>query len=109
MLPREVLAAVSNHFYEMREDTIREATFCCGGGGGLLTDDLVELRVKGSLPRMEALKQVVDDYGVTHMAAICAICKSQFSKILPYYGFEMDQVVSIHQLVGNAIQLGGEH
>jgi Fe-S oxidoreductase len=54
-------------------------------------------------------QQVVDDHGVTHMAAICAICKSQFSKILPYYGFEMDQVVSIHQLVSNAIQLGGEH
>ena len=86
----------------------QEATFCCGGGGGLLTDDLVELRVKGSVPRMEALKQVVDDHGVTHMAAICAICKSQFSKILPYYGMEMDQIVSVHQLVSNAIQLGGE-
>jgi Fe-S oxidoreductase len=85
------------------------ARFCCGGGGGLLTDDLVELRVKGSLPRMEALKQVVDDHGVTHMAAICAICKSQFSKVLPYYGFEMDQVVSVHQLVSNAIVLGNEH
>ena len=79
---------------------------CCGGGGGLLTDDLLELRVKGSLPRMEALKAVVDNYGVTHMAAICAICKSQFSKVLPYYGFSMDQIVSVHQLVGNEIVLG---
>ena len=35
--------------------------------------------------------------------------KSQFSKILPYYGMQMDQVVSVHQLVSNAIQLGGEH
>ena len=72
-------------------------------------DDLVELRVKGSLPRMEALKHVVDTHGVTHIAAICAICKSQFSKILPYYGFEMDQIVSVHQLVSNAIVLGNEH
>jgi hypothetical protein len=39
------------------------------------------------------------------MAAICAICKSQFSKVLPYYGFEMDQIVSVHQLVSNAIIL----
>ena len=108
VIPREVIKASCNHFYDMPADTVKEATFCCGGGGGLLTDDLVELRVKGSLPRMEALQQVVNDHGVTHMAAICAICKSQFSKILPYYGFEMDQVVSIHQLVGNAIQLGGE-
>jgi len=24
---------------------------------------------------------------------------------MPYYGFEMDQVISLHQLVGNAIVL----
>jgi Fe-S oxidoreductase len=109
VIPREVIKASCNHFVDMPADTVKEATFCCGGGGGLLTDDLVELRVKGALPRMEALQQVVEHHGVTHLAAICAICKSQFSKILPYYGFEMDQVVSIHQLVSNAIQLGGEH
>ncbi len=108
VLPREVLGAVCNHFYEMRADTIREATFCCGGGGGLLTDDLVELRVKGALPRMQALKEVVDSYDVTHLVAICAICKSQFAKVLPYYGFEMDQILSLHQLVGDAIVLGAK-
>jgi Fe-S oxidoreductase len=106
MIPREIIKASCNHFYDMADDTIGEATFCCGGGGGLLTDDLLELRVKGSMPRMEALKQVVDQHGVTHMAAICAICKSQFSKVMPHYGFEMDQVVSVHQLVSNAIVLG---
>jgi Fe-S oxidoreductase len=107
-LPREVLAAVCNHVYEMRADTIGEATFCCGGGGGLLTDDLVELRVKGALPRMQALKEVVDRHDVTHLVAICAICKSQFAKVLPYYGFEMDQILSLHQLVGDAIVLGAK-
>ena len=108
VIPREVIKASCNHFVDMPADTIGEATFCCGGGGGLLTDDLVELRVKGALPRMEALNQVTEHHGVTHLAAICAICKSQFSKILPYYGFEMDQVVSIHQLVSNAIRLDGQ-
>jgi Fe-S oxidoreductase len=109
VLPREVLTAVSNHFYEMRDDTIREATFCCGGGGGLLSDDLVELRVKGAMPRMQALKEVVERHGVTHMVAICAICKSQFAKMLPYYGFEMDQILSLHQLVGDAVVLRADH
>ncbi len=104
-IPREILRSCCNHFYDMPADTICEGTYCCGGGGGLLTDDLVELRVKGALPRMEALKRVVDEHGVTHMAAICAICKSQFSKVLPYYGFEMDMVVSLHQLVGDALDL----
>ena len=108
VLPREVIKASCNHFYDMPQDTIHEATFCCGGGGGLLTDDLMELRVKGALPRMEALKHVVDTHGVTHMAAICAICKSQFAKVLPYYGFQMDSIVSVHQLVSNAIVLGNK-
>jgi hypothetical protein len=66
-----------------RRQTTTQSTFCCGGGGGLLTDDLLELRVKGALPRMEALKQVVDWHGVNFMATICAICKAQFTKVLP--------------------------
>ena len=107
-IPRDIIRASCNHFHDMPTDTIKEGTYCCGGGGGLLTDDLIELRVKGALPRMEALKEVVEDYGVTHMAAICAICKSQFSKVLPYYGFTMDQVVSVHQLVGDALVLEPE-
>ena len=39
------------------------------------------------------------------MAAVCAICKSQFTKVLPYYGFDREQVVSVHQLVSNAMVL----
>ncbi len=107
-LPREVIRASCSHFFDMPPETIGESTFCCGGGGGLLTDDLVELRVKGALPRMQALRDVVERHGVTHMAAICAICKSQFAKVMPYYGLDMDQVVSLHQLVGDAIVLGAK-
>ncbi|MEM7195094.1 MAG: sulfate reduction electron transfer complex DsrMKJOP subunit DsrK [Pseudomonadota bacterium] len=109
IIPRELIRASCNNFVDMREDAIKEATFCCGGGGGLLTDDLVELRVKGAMPRAQALQEVVQNHGVTHMAAICAICKSQFSKTLPHYGFEMDMVVSLHQLVGDALVLGAHH
>jgi Fe-S oxidoreductase len=104
-IPRAIIKAACNNYYDMDQDTIGEATYCCGGGGGLLTDDLMEIRVKGALPRMQALKNVVDNHGVTHMAAICAICKSQFAKVMPYYDFTMDQIVSVHQLVSNAIVL----
>ena len=76
-----------------------------GGGGGLLTDELLDLRVKGALPRMEALKAVVDEHGVNFMATICAICKAQFSKVLPYYKFDMSMVGGVHQLVSTAIRL----
>jgi len=107
-IPRALIRASCNHFYDMDEETIRDRTFCCGGGGGLLTDDLMEVRVKGAQPRIEALNNVVQERGVTHMAAICAICKSQFTKVLPYYGMDMDQIVSVHQLVSNALILTGQ-
>ncbi len=105
-IPREIIRACVNNFVDMAPETIGETTFCCGGGGGLLTDDLVELRVKGALPRMQALQQVVEEHGVNYMAAICAICKSQFTKVLPYYKHPMDMIGSVHGLVSKAIVLG---
>jgi Fe-S oxidoreductase len=104
-IPREIIKATCNHFVEMSPDTLYDATFCCGAGGGLLTDELMEVRVKGAMPRMQAVKQVADNHGVTHMANMCAICKSQFTKIFPYYGFGKDMIVSVHQLVSSAIIL----
>lgn len=109
VIPREIIKAAANRFHDMAPETIHESTFCCGGGGGLLTDDLLELRVKGALPRMEALKQVVDDHGVNFMAAICAICKAQFSKVLPFYGFDMSMIGGVHQIVSRSIRLGEPH
>ena len=106
VIPRRIITSVANNFHDMAANTIHDGTFCCGGGGGLLTDDLLELRVKGALPRMESLKTVVDEHGVNFMATICAICKAQFTKVLPFYGFKMDMVGGVHQLVSKAIRLG---
>ena len=66
----------------------------------------MELRVKGALPRMEALAKVVEENDVNTLVAICAICKTQFAKVLPYYDFGMDMITSLHHVVGDAIQLG---
>lgn len=107
-IPRNIIKTVCNNYVDMDQDTIGERTFCCGGGGGLLTDDLMEIRVKGALPRMEALKRVMDEDNVNVMAAICAICKAQFSKVMPYFGIPMDTIVSLHQLVKDAIILPGQ-
>jgi Fe-S oxidoreductase len=107
-IPRNIVKAVANKFVDMEASTIRETTFCCGGGGGVLTDDLLELRVKGALPRMEALQQVAASNNVNFMATICAICKAQFTKVLPYYGFKMNVVGGVHQLVATAIVLDGQ-
>jgi len=43
------------------------------------------------------------------MATICAICKAQFSKVLPYYKFDMEMIGGVHQLVSTAIRLGTPH
>jgi Fe-S oxidoreductase len=107
-IPRDIIRAVANHFVEMDPDTTRERTFCCGGGGGLLTDELLDLRVKGALPRMESLRKVADGSKVNFMATICAICKAQFTKVLPFYGFKMNMVGGVHQLVSTAIRLGAK-
>lgn len=104
-IPRNIIKAVANNFQDMAADTIGEGTFCCGGGGGLLTDDLIEVRVKGALPRMNAYNNVVQGQGVNFLALICAICKAQFTKVLPYYGFDRGQVGGVHQLVSTAIKL----
>lgn len=105
IIPREVIKAVANNFQDMAEETIGEGTFCCGGGGGILTDDLMEIRVKGALPRMEAFNNVVRENKVNFLALICAICKAQFTKVVPYYGFDMSMVGGVHQLVSTAILL----
>lgn len=104
-IPRNIIRAVANNFYDMDPNTIGESTYCCGGGGGLLTDDLMEVRVKGALPRMNAFNAVVKENGVNFLALICAICKAQFTKVFPYYGFDMSMVGGVHQLVSTAIEL----
>ncbi|MDO9226700.1 MAG: 4Fe-4S dicluster domain-containing protein [Pseudomonadota bacterium] len=104
-IPRNVIMAVANNFHDMAPETIGEGTFCCGGGGGVLTDDLIEVRVKGALPRMNAFNNVVQADGVNFLALICAICKAQFTKVIPYYGFDRSMVGGVHQLVSTAIKL----
>ena len=106
ILPREIIKSCANNFFDMAPETIHENTYCCGGGGGLLTDDLIELRVKGVMPRMQALKQVVDEHDVNTFVAICAICKTQFAKTFPYYDYSMDMVTSLHQVVGDSLIMG---
>jgi Fe-S oxidoreductase len=107
-IPRALIKATCNKYVEMAPETIRERTFCCGGGGGILTDELMDIRIKGAMPRMQAYKSVKDSHGVNFMALICAICKAQFTKVFPYYGYEMEEVGGVHQLVGRAIVMGGK-
>lgn len=104
-IPRNLIKAAANHFVELREGTNRENTYCCGAGGGLLTEEVMNIRIAGSMPRMQTVKEAVDNHGVNFYALICAICKTQFTKMFPTYGLDAEMVGGIHQLVSNAIIL----
>jgi Fe-S oxidoreductase len=98
--PREILRACCNHFVEMPEDTIREKTYCCGAGGGLLTDEIMAVRMAGGKPRAMAVKHVKANLLVT----ICAICKAQLPELMKYWDVPAEVDGVIH-LLGNALKL----
>lgn len=104
---RYILKAVCNNFVEMDESAIREKTFCCGGGGGLLTEEIMELRMKGGLARAMAVKDVVESHGVNYLAAPCAIDKAQLPLVMQHYNLPV-QVGGVHDLVSKAIILEGQ-
>jgi Fe-S oxidoreductase len=105
--PRYILKSVCNEFHEMPENTIREQTFCCGSGAGLGADENFEMRMRGGLPRANAVKYVKEKFGVNLVACICAIDKAALPPLLEYWvpGVE---VAGVHELVGNALVVTGE-
>ncbi len=105
--PRYVIRNVCNHFYEMPENTIREQTFCCGGGAGLGNDENMEMRMRGGLPRGNAVRFVHERYGVNLLTAMCAIDRAVLTTLMEYWVPEV-KVSGLHELVGNALVMKGE-
>ena len=105
--PRYVLNRVCNHFYEMPENTIREQTFCCGGGAGLGTDENMEMRLRGGLPRGSAVKHVQEKHGVNQLAAMCAIDRATLVTVCDYWAPGV-QVTGVCELIANATIFTGE-
>ena len=105
--PRYILNHVCNNFFEMPENTIREKTFCCGSGSGLGTDENLEMRLRGGMPRANAVKHVHEKHGVNLLACMCAIDKATLTPLMEYWVPEV-QVGGVHELVGNALVMRGE-
>jgi Fe-S oxidoreductase len=105
--PRYILRQVCREFHDMPEGTIREQTFCCGSGSGLGTDENLEMRLRGGLPRANAVKYVKEKFGVNLLTCICAIDKATLPGLLEYWvpGVE---VAGVHELVGNALVMKDE-
>jgi len=105
--PRYVLKNVCNNFYEMPPNTIREQTFCCGSGSGLNNDEFMEMRMRGGLPRANAVRHVHEQHGVNALSCICAIDRAVLTASMNYWVPDVT-VYGIHELVGNALVMEGE-
>jgi Fe-S oxidoreductase len=105
--PRYVLKSVCNNFFEMPENTIREQTFCCGGGAGLGNDENMEMRLRGGLPRATAVRYVHEKHGVNLLTCVCAIDRAVLSTLMEYWVPEVG-VSGVHELLGNALVMKGE-
>ncbi|GKT09418.1 sulfate reduction electron transfer complex DsrMKJOP subunit DsrK [Desulforhabdus sp. TSK] len=105
--PRYVIQNVCNNFHDMPPNTIREQTFCCGSGSGLNTDEFMEMRMRGGLPRANAVRHVHDKYGVNMLSTICAIDRAVLTPLMDYWVPGVG-VTGVHELVGNALVMEGE-
>ena len=105
--PRYVLRNVCEEFHEMPPNTIREKTFCCGGGAGLGADETMDMRLRGGMARGNAVHYVHERYGVNRLAAICAIDRVTLQPVCEYWAPGV-KVTGVHELVGNALVFEGE-
>jgi len=105
--PRYILNNVCNNYFEMPENTIREHTFCCAGGAGLGNDENMEMRLRGGLPRGNALKYVRDTHDVNLMSCICAIDRATLPPLAEYWAPGVE-ISGVHELVANALVMDGE-
>jgi len=105
--PRYVLENVVEKFVDMPAQTIREQTYCCGGGAGLNNGEFTEMRLRGGLPRGNALRYVQEKFGVNTMSCICAIDRATLPGLADYWAPGV-KVTGLHELVGNALVFEGE-
>ncbi len=105
--PRYVIRNVVDEFHEMPENTIREQTFCCGGGAGLGTDENMEMRLRGGLPRGNAVRHVRDKHDVNRLACVCAIDRATLETVCDYWAPGV-KVTGVHEMVANAMIMKGE-
>jgi Fe-S oxidoreductase len=105
--PRYIIRHTCKNFFEMPDNTIREQTFCCGSGAGLGNDENLEMRLRGGLPRANAVNYVKEKHGVNILLCMCAIDKATLPTLMEYWVPGME-VGGVHELVANALIMTGE-
>ena len=65
------------------------------------------MRMRGGLPRANAVKHVHDKHGVNRLACICAIDRATLTTLMEYWVPDV-LVTGIHEMVANALVMTGE-
>ncbi len=100
--PRAILRACVEEFVEMSPN--RRENFCCGGGSGLLMDEMMDIRLKLGKKKAEQVKAVGQ---LDYLAIPCSICKAQLPPVMKHYGMQALEMGGVIDLVGKALNLGG--
>lgn len=98
--PRKILRACVEELVELAPN--RQETFCCGGGSGILMDEMMDIRMKLGKKKAE---QVQAAGRLDYLAAPCSICKAQLPHVMAHYGMPDLAMGGIMDLVGKAIEL----
>ncbi len=98
--PRRILRACVAELVEMTPN--REDTFCCGGGSGILMDEMFDIRMKLGKKKAEQIKAVGD---IDYLVIPCSICKAQLPAVLKHYGMAELQMGGLMDIVGKALEI----
>ncbi len=96
--PREIIKACVTDFVEMTPN--REHNFCCGGGSGILMDEMLEIRMQLGKKKAEQVKALGH---LDYFATPCSICKAQLPTVLEHYGMGDLKSGGVMDLVGKAL------
>ena len=93
LLPSYVITSYSIHYTKLYE--------------GLNTEEIMEIRLRGGLPRGNALRHVQDKHDVNMMACICALDRATLIPVADFWAPGV-QITGVHEMVGNALNLKGQ-
>lgn len=98
--PRMLMRAIVEEFVEMSPN--REKNFCCGGGSGLLMDEMKDIRMRLGKMKAEQIRSILP---LDYVALPCASCKAQVPLILKHYGMGEVGCGGLLDLMGKALVL----
>jgi Fe-S oxidoreductase len=98
--PRKLMRACVEEFVEMTPK--REMNFCCGGGSGLLMDEMKDIRMRLGKMKAEQIRALLP---LDYVALPCASCKAQVPLVLKHYAMDGLSTGGVIELIGKAMVL----